>query len=119
MKGSIRRIDAQGNDAHESLLDPHGSGSGDGQDYYNTPSGDMKAKHSVMGYPSRKAPLPHRVSTPIDKRKQEEYGGKGTALSSIFTLASSAIGAGILSFPYAFKEAGLITAILVCLGLTS
>jgi sodium-coupled neutral amino acid transporter 7/8 len=129
-KGKITRIRADG--ASDRLLDNDaqddtvtitkgrtGQGAGtNASANFDTPD-TASAKDTILGYKNRNAPLPHRVQTPIDQRKADiQYGGKGTIMSSIFTLASSAIGAGILSFPYAFKEAGLVTAVLVCLGLT-
>ena len=85
-----------------------------------TDSGDMNEAlldpESLKGE-DNKASLPHRLQTPLQDRERSNYKGKGTTMSSIFTLASSAIGAGILSFPYAFREAGLVTGLLACFGL--
>jgi len=50
--------------------------------------------------------------------EKETLIGNGTILSSTVVLASSAIGAGILSFPYAFCRAGMITALIVLVTIT-
>ena len=47
---------------------------------------------------------------------QRRYEGKGTFWSSVFTLANSAIGAGVLAFPYAFGETGLLLGISLTLA---
>jgi len=44
----------------------------------------------------------------------DTFEGEGTFFSTIFTLSNSCIGAGILSLPFAYKNAGIATA----LGLT-
>ena len=41
----------------------------------------------------------------------------GTLFSSVITLANSAIGAGVLAFPYAFKNAGVGMALAMTTGL--
>ena len=51
------------------------------------------------------------------RHRQVQYQGKGTLFASIITLANSAIGAGVLTFPYAFESAGLVLAIILCLCL--
>jgi hypothetical protein len=40
----------------------------------------------------------------IDIKEEEEKGA--TSMSSVFTLCNSAIGAGVLSLPFAFRRAG-------------
>jgi len=47
----------------------------------------------------------------------EEEDNTGTIFSSISTLANSAIGAGVLAFPYAFQNAGLGVALILTLAL--
>ena len=65
-----------------------------------------------------KAPLMGKVSTPFEGRRPKEiYKGDGTFFSSVITLANSAIGAGVLTFPYAFMNAGLAAAALICVAL--
>jgi len=53
--------------------------------------------------------------TPMDNRssKVPYQQGTGTLVSSMFTLANSAIGSGILAFPYAFKKTGLGLGLIV------
>jgi sodium-coupled neutral amino acid transporter 7/8 len=46
------------------------------------------------------------------KALRQEREGTGTIMSSIFSLGSSAIGAGVLAFPYAFEQAGLVSALI-------
>lgn len=53
--------------------------------------------------------------TPFPDRKATEYKGSGTLFSSMFTLANSAIGSGILAFPYAFMKTGLGLGLIVTL----
>jgi len=48
---------------------------------------------------------------------QSWFFAPGTLFSSSMTLANSAIGAGILSFPYAFKVAGVAAGITITLSL--
>lgn len=43
---------------------------------------------------------------------------KNTMFGAIFNLANTAVGAGVLAFPYAFKESGLGLGLLVVIGLT-
>ena len=43
--------------------------------------------------------------------------GTGDFFGSVITLANSAIGAGVLAFPYAFKSAGLGLGLMLTLGL--
>lgn len=38
------------------------------------------------------------------------------ATSAVFNLANAAIGAGVLGFPYAFKQSGLVFGPLLALG---
>jgi len=48
----------------------------------------------------------------------EQYSGKGTFWTSVFTLANAAIGAGVLAFPYAFAQCGLVLGIFLCFALS-
>eukprot|EP00879_Flechtneria_rotunda_P015774 GHRR01016496.1.p1 GENE.GHRR01016496.1~~GHRR01016496.1.p1 ORF type:complete len:334 (+),score=80.43 GHRR01016496.1:326-1327(+) len=49
-------------------------------------------------------------------RVRVAFGTEGaSSLSSVFTLCNSAIGAGVLSLPYAFQCAGLVGCLLLCL----
>jgi amino acid permease len=69
------------------------------------------------GSGQNRTPLMQRaVQTPLQQRRGA-YEGSGTISSSVFTLANSAIGAGILAFPFAFKSAGLTLGIVLCLSL--
>ncbi|KAL6764771.1 transmembrane amino acid transporter protein-domain-containing protein [Haematococcus lacustris] len=49
----------------------------------------------------------------------EPVGSGQNALSSVFTLCNSAIGAGVLSLPYAFRHAGLVGGVVLCLTIGS
>lgn len=44
---------------------------------------------------------------PQESRSLQQYKGKGTFFTSVFTLTNSAMGAGLLAFPYAFSQCGL------------
>lgn len=43
----------------------------------------------------------------------EELKQKGTAVGSVFTLVNAAVGAGVVSFPYAFSKTGLVLGALL------
>ena len=80
----------------------------------------MKGTRDDCGLPQAPTdtPLLGKVGTPYAGRhRQVQYQGKGTLFASIITLANSAIGAGVLTFPYAFESAGLVLAIILCLCL--
>jgi len=64
-------------------------------------------------------PLLGHAETGIDSKPVVKELGQGTVLSSTIVLASSAIGAGILSFPYAFCRAGMISALIILLSITA
>ena len=59
--------------------------------------------------------LTKTVMTPFDNRREVRYEGNGTLAGSIFTLANSAIGSGVLAFPFAMKKMGLTLGIIVCI----
>jgi amino acid permease len=50
-------------------------------------------------------------------RAEQASGGDGTFLSSVFTCANSAIGAGVLAFPYAFAQTGIVLGVVLALSL--
>ena len=43
-------------------------------------------------------------------------GNMGGGLNAVVTLASSCLGAGVLSFPYCMRESGLLVGLMLCLG---
>ena len=62
----------------------------------------------------------HRLSDSASSASSTESdsdsdpGGAATSASSVFTLCNSAIGAGVLSLPFAFRRAGLGGGLLLC-----
>ena len=52
-------------------------------------------------------------------RAEQASEGDGTFLSSVFTCANSAIGAGVLAFPYAFAQTGLVLGVVLSLVLAT
>eukprot|EP00937_MAST-01D_sp_MAST-1D-sp2_P003544 g3544.t1 len=78
----------------------------------------MPEKDFNLPHAPSKTPLLVKVHTPLEGRhKAVAYQGKGTFFASVITLANSAIGAGVLTFPYAFSQAGLGLAIILCVCL--
>ena len=74
-----------------------------------------KADHSMltMETPSTELDLPEGV--PLNGHREDDEASSqaseegASALSSVFTLCNSCIGAGVLSLPYAFMKAGILS----------
>uniref|UniRef100_A0A7S0RPD5 Amino acid transporter transmembrane domain-containing protein n=1 Tax=Chlamydomonas leiostraca TaxID=1034604 RepID=A0A7S0RPD5_9CHLO len=69
--------------------------------------GGRKAIFVVSTYSGGAPPLP--VPPPPERKADGN-----SSLSSVMTLCNSAIGAGVLSLPFAFSHAGLVGGILLC-----
>eukprot|EP00937_MAST-01D_sp_MAST-1D-sp2_P000060 g60.t1 len=48
-----------------------------------------------------------------NRRATKQYEGSGTLPGSVFTLANSAIGSGVLAFPFALSKAGLVLGVVL------
>eukprot|EP00775_Hariotina_reticulata_P008954 gene8954-9130_t len=70
-----------------------------------------------IGYNPRPRPVEPVPQVTVSRRGIHVlFGTEGaSSLSSVFTLCNSAIGAGVLSLPYAFQCAGLVGCLVLCL----
>eukprot|EP00798_Chlamydomonas_sp_ICE-L_P026862 gene26862-4468_t len=85
-------------ESHEKIAWPHGNARNRGTKEEGSLEGEISSSSKV-------------------KPSQEQAQHHSGSLASIATLCNSAVGAGVLSLPYAFSHAGLIGGFVLCLAI--
>ncbi|GIM01936.1 hypothetical protein Vretimale_6647 [Volvox reticuliferus] len=71
---------------------------------------------SFLGDEGPPAPPPLPVVSRSDGVIEAPVQSGASALSSVFVMANSTVGAGVLSLPFAFQETGLVGGLLLCVA---